>query len=429
MTESSQHAAAMSPELRKWRVRVFTSTWCAYAGFYFCRKAFFVVKGPLADSLGIDTQGLGEIGTAYLLAYAIGQFVSGALGSRVGARVLLLAGMAVSVGANVVFGVANGYWTLFAFMVVNGFAQATGWPSVVGTLGHWTRREERGTVMGLWGTCYQLGGVFASGWAAYWLGRTGWRASFFAAAAVLLIVWFIVLLFQRNQPEDVGLEPLESESGAAGDQGADGEHGGSVWTRAMISNVVLLGLAYLGVKFVRYALWSWAPYFLRQSYGLAGDDAGYLSTIFDVAGFIGVIVAGFVTDRLTGGRRTKVALVMLIGMAGACGLLYGFGTVSVTMFAICLALVGFMLYGPDSLLSGAGAIEVGSVRTGLVVAALINGMGSVGAVIQELVIARAYEQSGGDLGAVFAILFAAAATSGVALGILMWRNRHGHADL
>jgi len=188
-------------------------------------------------------------------------------------------------------------------------------------------------------------------------------------------------------------------------------------------------LAYLGVKFVRYALWSWAPYFLRQSYGLAGDDAGYLSTIFDVAGFIGVIVAGFVTDRLTGGRRTKVALVMLIGMAGACGLLYGFGTVSVTMFAICLALVGFMLYGPDSLLSGAGAIEVGSVRTGLVVAALINGMGSVGAVIQELVIARAYEQSGGDLGAVFAILFAAAATSGVALGILMWRNRHGHADL
>jgi sugar phosphate permease len=407
-------------------MRVFASTWCAYAGFYFCRKAFFVVKGPLSDALGIDTRGLGEIGTAYLLAYAIGQFVNGALGSRLGARVLLLAGMAVSLGTNVVFGSANGYWTLFAFMVVNGLAQATGWPSVVGTLGHWTRRAERGTIMGIWGTCYQLGGVLANAWAAYWLGRSGWRSSFFAAASVLLVVWFIVLAFQRNRPEDLGLEPLEpDEHELKTDDGAPAK----VWTRVMIFNVVLLGTAYLGVKFVRYALWSWAPYFLQKSYGLAGDDAGYLSTLFDVAGFLGVVTAGFVTDRFTGGRRAKVALVMLVGMAGACGLLYAFGTASATAFAICLALVGFMLYGPDSLLSGAGAIEVGSVRTGLLVAALINGMGSVGAVIQELVVARAYEQSGGDVGLVFAILFGAAATSGIALGSLMWRNRHGRADL
>ncbi len=384
-----------------------------------------MVKSALSDSLGLDTQALGEIGTAYLLAYAVGQFVNGALGSRVGARVLLLSGMALSLGTNVVFGMANGYWTLFAFMVVNGFAQATGWPSVVGTLGHWTRRAERGTIMGLWGTCYQLGGVFASGWAAYWLGRVGWRASFFAAAAVLLVVWFIVLFFQRNRPEDLGLASLHGEVVVAD----EGRAAPSVWTRVMMFNVVLLGLAYFGVKFVRYALWSWAPYFLERSYGLAGDDAGYLSTIFDVAGFVGVVTAGFITDRLTGGRRAKVAFIMLLGMAGGCGLLYAFGAVSVTMFAICLAVVGFMLYGPDSLMSGAGAIEVGSVRTGLLVAALINGMGSVGAVIQELVVARVYEQSDGDVGAVFAILFGAAATSGIALGVLLWRNRHGAADL
>lgn len=421
MGHSSQPA-----ELRKWRWRVFVSTWCAYAGLYFCRKAFFVVKGSLSDELGIDTQGLGEIGTAYLLAYAIGQFVNGALGNRIGARILLLVGMFVSLSTNVVFGTANGYWTIFAFMVVNGFAQATGWPSVVGTLGHWTRRAERGTVMGLWGTCYQLGGVAASAWAAFWLGRSGWRTSFFAAAVVLLGAWLLVLLFQRNRPEDVGLPPLDApEDGEA----SDGEPGDTVWTRVMIFNVVLLGTAYLGVKFVRYALWSWAPYFLEKSYGLAGDDAGYLSTVFDVAGFLGVICAGLISDRFMGGRRAKVAFVMLIGMAAACGLLYAFGAASVAMFAICLALVGFMLYGPDSLMSGAGAIEVGSVRTGLLVAGLINGMGSVGAVIQELVVARAYEQSDGDLGVVFGILFGAAATSGIALGALLWRNRHGRADL
>ena len=409
-----------------WRARVFISTWFAYAGYYFCRKAFYVVKGPLSDELGINTEGLGEIGVAYLAAYALGQFVNGALGSRFGARVLLLVGMASSLGCNIVFGLSNGYGTLLAFMLVNGLAQSTGWPSVVGTLGHWTRRSERGTVMGLWGTCYQLGGVGASAWAAFWLGKSGWRTSFFAASSALLVAWILVLLFQRNRPADVGLAPLGEDP----QQGDAGEEQASIrWPRSLVANIMLAGTVYLGVKFVRYALWSWAPYFLERNYGLTGESAGYLSTVFDVAGFLGVIAAGVASDRLTGGRRATVAFVMLIGLVCACAALYALGVGSLAWFAICLALVGFMLYGPDSLLSGAGAVDVGSPKTALAAAGIINGMGSVGAVVQEVVVSRLYAQSEGDVGAVFAVLLAAAATSVTAMSVILWRNRKGLSDL
>ena len=46
-------------------------------------------------------------------------------------------------------------------------------------------------------------------------------------------------------------------------------------------------------------------------------------------------------------------------------LLWGAGGRSVGLFAASLGLVGFMLYGPDSLLSGAGAIDLGSRERGL----------------------------------------------------------------
>ena len=124
---------AHSPDMKSWRLKVFTSTWLTYFGFYFCRKAFYAVKGPLSQDLMINETQLGYIGFAYLLCYTIGQFTSVASGRLLGARNLLLVGMAASVVTNVVFGFAANVWTIMAFMAINGFAQATGWPSVVGS--------------------------------------------------------------------------------------------------------------------------------------------------------------------------------------------------------------------------------------------------------------------------------------------------------
>ena len=88
---------------------------------------------------------------------------------------------------------------------------ATGWPSTVGVMANWTTRKERGTVMGVWATCYQFGGVCATWWASMWLAMQGWRGSFFAASAVLVLIWFYVFFMLRNRPEDVGLELVDPD--------------------------------------------------------------------------------------------------------------------------------------------------------------------------------------------------------------------------
>jgi MFS transporter, OPA family, sugar phosphate sensor protein UhpC len=411
--------------MRQWRRRILISTWLAYAGLYFCRKPFYVAKSTLGENLNLSVGDLGEIGTAYLVAYTIGQFVSAGLGQRMGARLLLLGGIGTSIVCNIAFGFANNYWTLFAFMTLNGLAQATGWPSVVGTLGRWTRRAERGTVMGLWGTCYQLGGVAASMWAAFWMARMGTKGAFLMASGALFLCMIVVALWQRNKPEDVGLPPVEvldEPSEAKGDSK-------SLWTRELITNLGLVGVFYFGIKFIRYAIWSWTPFLLENNFGLAVDDAGYLSTIFDLAGFAGVVVAGFVSDRFFRGKRTPPAFVMVLGMMAGCALLHFVGGSSLLMFGICLGVIGFMLFGPDSLLSGAGAVEVGSPRMAVACAGIINGMGSVGAVVQELLVARLYENSAGQTGPVFAVLLGASLISVIALVILLIRGRRGSADI
>jgi OPA family glycerol-3-phosphate transporter-like MFS transporter len=440
---TSADAAAL---LRSYRIRAFVSTWSCYAGLYFCRKAFYVVKPELTAQVGLSASTLANVGVVYLVAYAIGEFNSAAVGSRVGARRLLLAGMAVSLGCNVAFGFANNAWTFMAFMALNGLAQATGWSGNVGTMAHWFRRRERGQVMGLWSTCYQIGGALANGFA-------GWRWSFWGASLVLGGVWLLFYALQRNRPEDVGLSPLDddepnesapSASSAAGAKPDDPAELGAPaspaaapssiaqpqgFSRQLIVTVMMMGTFYFFVKFIRYALWSWAPYFLKLNFGLASDDAGYFSTLFDVFGFLGVITAGFVSDRVFKGKRTTIALLMMIGLTLSTLGLWVFGSEALFAFGIAYSAVGFMLYGPDSLLTGAGAIDVGSRKYAIAAAGIINGVGSLGSVVQELVVGRMYDKNPTSLGPILLSLVLSAVAATGLIAALALRARRGLCNL
>jgi len=414
-------------DYRRWQVKILSATWLAYVGYYFCRMNFYVVKKAFGEALSLDAIGLGHLGTAYLVGYAIGQFSSAYFGRRLGPKRLLLIGTGISIFCNVIFGLAETFWIILVFMAVNGIAQGTGWPGCIGSLGFWFKREQRGSILGVWSTCYQLGPVAAKTFAAWMLTAEGYQWSFFGAALVLSAIWVLVLILHPNTPEDVGLESVRDEEDQTGDSGD--RKRGLGWTRQVVVSILLMGSIYFCIKFLRYTLFSWAPYFLGMNFDLKGDEAGYLSTVFEAAGFAGVLFAGFASDRLFKGRRASIALIMLTFMALAFLLMATLGGRILLFFTISMGLTGFMLYGPDSLLSGVGAIDVGSKRGALTAAGIINGMGSVGPIFQEQLVAWMYEKSGHDLTPILMLLFGMAVAGVVIMFVLWLRARAGKSKL
>jgi OPA family sugar phosphate sensor protein UhpC-like MFS transporter len=424
---------------RPWQIRIFLATWLAYAGYYFCRKPFYMVKADMGRAFGLSSVQLGHLGTAYLAAYAIGQFSSAYFGRKLGPKLLLVAGIAISVACNFIFGISNGFWTLMLFLAINGIAQGTGWPGCIGSLAFWFRREERGSILGVWSTCYQLGSLVSTAFAAYLLGRAGWRWSYFGCALVLLAVWGVVILLHPNQPEKVGLPPIEAEDDrknavdrptqTAELAGTREDTQGLGWTSDVVISIVTMGIIYFTIKFLRYALWSWAPFFLRQNFGLSGEKAGYLSTVFELCGFIGVIASGVASDKLFHGRRAFLSFAMLAMMTLSFILMATLGATRLFYFTLSMGLVGFMLFGPDALLSGVGAIDVGSKPGALAAAGIINGMGSIGPVFQEEAIGWMYKASGQRLFPILVMLVCMAA-AGTFVTFLLWmRARKGKANL
>ncbi len=372
---------ARDARMRRARHVAFALSWIAYATYYFGRKGFGVVKQPLSQELGFSEAELGAIDTGFLAAYALGQFVSGFLGDRVGARRLVGYGMLLSAAACALFGSSASMLAMVVLFAVNGLAQSSGWPGTTRTVAEWTTPAERGTVMGLWSTCYQVGGLLATFAVGEVAQRQGWRASFQAVAVLLLGVGLLVLWLLPTGAVVSAGEGSGTEREPERDRAE--RHRAQL---AVLKSATLwsYGVSYFFVKLIRYALLFWLPYYLSSSFDYTTSEAARLSTAFDAGGVVGVIVLGRVSDRSARFSRALLTVFWLTGAVFALAAYAWVGSDSALVNALLLALVGALLFGPDAMLAGAAAQDVGGVHAPSLATGFVNGIGSLGALLQGL---------------------------------------------
>ncbi|MDW9406313.1 MFS transporter, partial [Pseudomonas soli] len=240
----------------------------------------------------------------------------------------------------------------------------------------------------LWSSCYAFGGLVASpfaGWWAYTLVGT-WHAAFFSSAVVVAAVAVLFFIFQRNKPEDVGLPAVEPEPQSM----APGANLCSVWAplREILRNrtVLTLGLAYFMLKPARYAILLWGPVIVFEQMPSVGKvGAAIIPTAFELAGLLGPILIGLASDKLFGARRMPACVISLVLLTlTLAGFMAAMHTGSVVLVVTLLFVMGLTLYGPDSMISGAAAIDFGTAKAGATAAGFVNGCGSVGAVLGGL---------------------------------------------
>jgi len=380
----------LSHEQRHWQIKILVATYIGYAGYYLTRKVFTIAKSTFVNELGWSYEQTSYVWMTFLITYMLGQFISSFVGRKYGSRFLLLVGLMITILCNVAFGISNSFATFMVFMAINGFAQASGWPGVVGGVSRWLHPDERGSIFGIWATSYQIGNILVKMIGATLLATAGMSWAFFGCSAATLFIWALLLVWHREKPEDVGLEPIVPDEGDDY-QAVDEAQRDQVSLREYLSLafhpvVLIMGTSYFCLKFLRYALDSWLPAFLNEQ-GMSVAVAGWASSIFDYAGLAGAVAAGFALDRIFKGNWAALCLCAAFGIVGGYLAVVYLGT-SPMLLALCFGLVGFMLYGPDMILSGAAAVEVAGSRNGVAVAGIINGIGSFGPVVQELVIGR-----------------------------------------
>lgn len=403
-TMSTTTPASIAPLYKRWRLRIFAITWIAYAGFYFTRQAFSVAKlGILEDpilSTTLTKSTLAQLDAAYLAAYAVGQFAWGQVSDRYGPRIVVLGGLAISAVATLTMGLLPALVFLLPLMIVQGLAQSTGWSGTLTNMAQFFSIGERGRILGLWSTNYAFGGLVAPpllGWAAYSV-FDSWRAAFFTGAAVVAVIFVLVLVFQRNRPADVGLPPIQDFR--PDDDTADLDDSPVVaavaepkqsWRESL--GVVLrepmvrtLGAAYFLLKPARYAILLWGPVIVAERLHDAGNiKAVTIPIAFGVAGVIAPILIGRMSDKVFKARRIPASVLSLAVLVAVLVLFTPLTAAGNTWVMVAvLAVIGLAVYGADAMISCVAAVDFGTSKHAGTAAGLINCCGSVGAILGGL---------------------------------------------
>ena len=365
----------------------------AYVGLYLTRKAFPVAKvGILEDaSFEMGKAAMGFVDGAYGVAYAVGQFVWGMAGDRFGSRRIVLGGMLGSVLISIGMGLST-HVILFGFLFfLQGLCQSTGWAPLAKNISEWFSQKERGRVFGFWSTNYVIGGLVGSALAGYVAYRFGdWRYAFFSSASVLFVIYVVFFLFQKNKPEDIGLSPIEvyhgGETTEFDKETSSKDKPVESWKniRKVLSDPIILriGLAYFFLKPTRYAILFWGPVMAYEKLGTNIGSSALISAAFEVSGPISAICAGYASDRLFQSRRMPVIVPCLFGLSIV---LFGFTPLTELGGAWAMALsffaIGLLLHAPETLLSGAAAVDFGTRHGAGSAVGFVNGSGSIGQIL------------------------------------------------
>uniref|UniRef100_A0AAX7VIK9 Major facilitator superfamily (MFS) profile domain-containing protein n=1 Tax=Astatotilapia calliptera TaxID=8154 RepID=A0AAX7VIK9_ASTCA len=371
---------------------------------------------------------LGAMDYSFLCAYAIGMYLSGIIGERLPIRLYLTVGMLASgvftclFGLGYIYNIHNLSFYIFV-QVANGLVQTAGWPSVVTCIGNWFGKGRRGLIMGLWNSHTSVGNILGSLIAGYWV-SSNWGMSFIVPGLIIIIMGVVCFLFliERKyilsvltprgplcssavrwsgygyrsllcslpqsydtelllprESERIPMQPVvvvksESEPSAISFMGA-----------LRIPGVVEFSLCLLFAKLVSYTFLFWLPLYITKAAHLDAKKAGDLSTLFDVGGIVGGVLAGVISDKL--GKRATTCAVMLLVAAPTVSLHCTATVRKHRMLLVC----GGLVNGPYALITTAVSADLGThkslkgnARALSTVTAIIDGTGSVGAALGPL---------------------------------------------
>lgn len=350
-----------------------------YIGVYLCRKNLSVAIPMLQEHFGASRAEIGAIASVSTLFYAAGKFVFGPVIDRYGGRtcfILSLLGVAIFGGLGAFAGSLGALTILYSFNRLSGSAA---WGGMVKLLPDQFGARQLPFAMAVLSLSFVFGGICATllaGQIAHWSGNN-WRAVMGVPSIILLV--FVVMAHYA----------LPREESRGTDDGSPRSRGGSPFTLGRFKLLassrrfwIVLALSFVLTLF-RETFNTWTVDFIKTE---GGDDvsnrvAAFLSTPFDAFGALGILMLGWVFGRIQPTTRSALLFVMLGLLAVLLWFLPRFFHHGLLVVSVAIGCIGFLSYGPYSLLAGILAVEIRGPAYVATVAGLADGVGYLAGVL------------------------------------------------
>jgi MFS family permease len=274
------------------------------------RFSYSVLLPGMQAGLGLPYDRMGLIGTANFTGYLIAVILSPALIRRFRPRPAIATALLLIALCMLGISFSHGFFTISALYALTGFGSGLANIPMMALVTYWFHSEQRGKAAGLMIAGNGIGIMF-SGFLIPQLnhcyGAAGWRGGWLALGLISLAIAACAALLLRNNPSELGLEPVGRPLAVSPEKLKPGKRHGSGWI------LLRLGLLYLifGATFMVYGTFIVTT--MINEYGFSEQKAGlYWSWVGFFSLFSGVGF-GALSDLI--GRKSGLAVVFAVQTA------------------------------------------------------------------------------------------------------------------
>jgi ACS family hexuronate transporter-like MFS transporter len=321
------------------------------------------------DELGLSRAQVGLFFSAFYLAMTGASFGAGWLADRLGVRKTTLQGHLLVGICTVAASLAPSFtWGLLSFFLA-GLGYSFLNPASTKGVMTWFTRDERATAMGIKQTGVPAGGVVTAMLAPALVLIIGWRGALAVLGIINFLFGFLFSFLWRDPPE----ESMTSASGGGqspfrkGDFPLEDKARLNIWSFIPVScgtAIYLVG---------QMSLITYVPLYLKDAMGFSPHWASQALALTQGGAMLGRIGWGIASDRVFGGRR-KVVLVLIGGFSAVLIMVLSFMTAQSSLYLLLpiLFLSGVCLVGYQGVSYALIGEMAGKARTGAALGMMIT---------------------------------------------------------
>lgn len=289
-----------SPKIK--RIQTVALTLLVIAGLinYFDRIALSIANPAVTAELDLSAAEMGLLLSAFSLPYAIAQLPLGVMLDRLGARIMLGAGLMLWSIAQLAGGFVQSLNQFLASRILLGVGEAPQFPAGAKVFSEWYALEKRGTPTGIFVASTTIAPALAPPVLTGMMLAFGWRGMFIimGALGVLAAVGWYALYRDRCNVE-LSPEEVDYLSGAGRAASDENQMTFAEWLGLFRERTTWgLALGFMGVIYMVFLYVTWLPAYLQQERGLSIAESGWVLMIPFIGGTLGQLTSGYASDRL-----------------------------------------------------------------------------------------------------------------------------------
>ena len=369
---------------------------------YLDRSNISIAASALKADLGFSTIQMGYIFSAFSLTYAILQIPGGLVVDRVSPRKLYPLILIFWSLATLVQGFLKSFTGFIFTRASIGIFEAPSYPMNNRIVSSWFPEKERATAIAIYTSGQFIGLAFLTPLLVIIQSYMGWRGLFIISGVIGIvwaIVWYIFYRSPQTHPKvnQAELDMIANDGGISSEIDTNKKYPPFKWSeigqpfRYRKLWGLYIGQFCLGTLFIFFL--TWFPTYLVEYRGLDFMKTGWLASIPFLSAFVGVLLAGFISDNLVKrGQSVELArkAPILLGMLLSVTIIFANYTTD-TFFVIFFLSLAFFGNGLASITWVFVSLMAPRQLLGLV-GGVFNFIGGLAAFITPIVIGYLVEE-------------------------------------